>query len=161
MRRYPPSTIHSYLDLTSTHIIQSNNSQRHNITPPFQTLVQAPYPLPTYATHTTATQTQTHFQHVPCSYRISTSPIQLSHALSPSPPRPPEQNKHTSHTLHQLRPNKSPFPKSYLHKVDAKSYPSPLFPYVTLTYTTHIIPSTAPTYVPHCHPWICGQTPPK
>ena len=21
--------------------------------------------------------------------------------------------------------------------------------------------STAPTYAPHCHPWICGQTPPE
>ena len=26
---------------------------------------------------------------------------------------------------------------------------------------THIISSTSPTYAPHCHPWICGQTPPK
>ena len=32
-------------------------------------------------------------------------------------------------------------------------------PSVTLTHTTHIISSTAPIYVPHCHPWICGQTP--
>ena len=32
-------------------------------------------------------------------------------------------------------------------------------PFITLTYTTHIISSTAPTY--HCHPWICGQTPPE
>ena len=31
-------------------------------------------------------------------------------------------------------------------------------PSVTLTHTTHIISSTAPTYAPHCHPWICGQT---
>ena len=29
---------------------------------------------------------------------------------------------------------------------------------VTLTHTTHIISSTAPTYAPHCHPCICGQT---
>ena len=34
-------------------------------------------------------------------------------------------------------------------------------PFVTLTYTTHIISSTAPTYVPHCHPWISGHTPPE
>ena len=32
---------------------------------------------------------------------------------------------------------------------------------VTLTHTIHIISSTAPTYAPHCHPWICGQTPPE
>ena len=25
--------------------------------------------------------------------------------------------------------------------------------------TTHTVSSTAPTYAPHCHPWICGQTP--
>ena len=30
---------------------------------------------------------------------------------------------------------------------------------VTFTHTIHIISSTAPTYAPHCHPWICGQTP--
>ena len=32
-------------------------------------------------------------------------------------------------------------------------------PSVTSTHTTHIISSTAPTYAPHCHPWICGKTP--
>ena len=30
--------------------------------------------------------------------------------------------------LAQLRTNKSPFPKSYLNKIDSKSYPSPLCP---------------------------------
>ena len=34
----------------------------------------------------------------------------------------------THHTLAQLRINKSPFLKSYLHKVNAKSHPSPLHP---------------------------------
>ena len=34
----------------------------------------------------------------------------------------------TRRTLAQLRTNKSPFLKAYLHKVDAKSHPSPLFP---------------------------------
>ena len=34
-------------------------------------------------------------------------------------------------------------------------------PSVTSTHTTHIISSTAPTYAPHCHSWICGQTPPE
>ena len=32
-------------------------------------------------------------------------------------------------------------------------------PSVTSTHTTHIISSTAPTYAPHCHPWVCGQNP--
>ena len=67
----------------------------------------------------------------------------------------------TRRTIAQLRTNKSHFLKSDLHKVDAKSHPSPLCPLCsTHTHTTHIISSTAPTYAPHCHPWICGQTPP-
>ena len=53
MCRYPPSTIHRYLDLPSTQIIQTHTSHRHNTTPPLPTLVQAPYPLPIYTTHTT------------------------------------------------------------------------------------------------------------
>ena len=44
----------------------------------------------------------------------------------------------THRTLAQLRTNKSPFLKSYLHKVDAKSHPSPLCPLCnTHTYDTH------------------------
>ena len=58
----------------------------------------------------------------------------------------------TCRTLAHLRTNKSPFLKSCLHKVDAKSHPSP-------THKTHTISSTSPTYAPHCHPWICGQIP--
>ena len=41
-------------------------------------------------------------------------------------------------TLARLRTNKSPFLKSYLHKVDAKSHPSPLCPlWKTHTHDTH------------------------
>ena len=47
--------------------------------------------------------------------------------------------------------------KSYLHKVDAKSHPSPLCP-LWLAHSTHIISSTAPTYAPRFHHWICVQT---
>ena len=61
----------------------------------------------------------------------------------------------------QLRTNKSPFLKSYLHKVNTKTHPSPLCPLCNTNIQTHIISSTAPTYTPHCHPWICGQTPPE
>ena len=108
--------------------IWTQNSQRHNTTPPFQTLVQAPYPLPTYTTHTIATQTQTHVQHSPCSYRVvnvkpkpnplilssshslslsSSHPLILSpsHPLILSPPlhpRRPEPYTYTFHILHQL-----------------------------------------------------------
>ena len=49
--------------------------------------------------------------------------------------------------------------------INTKSTPNHIHhhyvPSVTLTHTTHIISSTAPTYAPHCHPWICGQTPPE
>ena len=65
----------------------------------------------------------------------------------------------TRHTLAQLRTNKYPFFKSYLHKVDAKHIHHHYTPSVTSTHTTHIISSTAPTCAPHCQPWICGQTP--
>ena len=47
----------------------------------------------------------------------------------------------TRRTLAQLRTNKSPFLKSYFHKVDAKSYPSPLCPLCNtqlLPHTHHI-----------------------
>ena len=59
-------------------------------------------------------------------------------------------------TLAQLRPNKSPFLKSYLHKVDANHIHHHYAPSVTLTPTTHIISSTAPTYAPHCHRGFVG-----
>ena len=58
----------------------------------------------------------------------------------------------TSRTVAQLRTNKSPFLKSYVHKVDAKSHPSPLYPFDN-THThdihylfncTHIRPTLSP-----------------
>ena len=60
MRRYPPSTIHRYLDLPSTQIIQTHTLHRHNPTPPDPG--PSPYPLSTYAT---TTKTQTHVQYPP------------------------------------------------------------------------------------------------
>ena len=65
----------------------------------------------------------------------------------------------TRRTPAQLRTNKSPFLKSYLHKVNAKSHPSLTMPPLQHPHTwTHTISSTSPTYAPHCHPWICGLT---
>ena len=44
----------------------------------------------------------------------------------------------TRRTLAQLRTNKSPFLKSYLHKVDPKTHPSPLCPLCNIhTHDTH------------------------
>ena len=122
MRRYPPSTIHRYLDLPSTQIIQTHNSHRHNTTPPLQTLVQAPYPLPTYTIHTTATNTQIHVQHFPCSHRIGKAQTQSSHPLTPSPPTPRRaKHIHISHTP-----------------------PTPLIPRTTLIHNTSAALDTIP-----------------
>ena len=63
----------------------------------------------------------------------------------------------TRGTLAQLITNISHLLKSYVHKVDVKSHPSPLGPpFVALTHTTHIISSTVPDK--HYVVWICGQT---
>ena len=43
----------------------------------------------------------------------------------------------TRRTLAQLRTNKSPFLKSYVHKVDAKTHPSPLCPLCKCNIHTH------------------------
>ena len=66
--------------------------------------------------------------------RTALPPISISEEIFP---------RLTRRTLAQLITNRSPFLKSYLHDYD---------PSVTLTYTTHILASSAPTYVPHCHP---------
>ena len=95
MRRYPPRTIHRYLDLPSTHIIQTHNSHIHNTTPPLQTLVQAP-------THSTTTPPQPKHRHT-----SNTSPVPTG-LVKPKPnplihsphfhPCCPEPNTHISHT---------------------------------------------------------------
>ena len=53
----------------------------------------------------------------------------------------------TRHTLAQLRTNKSPFLKSYLHNLDAKSHPSPLCPLCN----THIRHTSSLQLHPHTH----------
>ena len=67
----------------------------------------------------------------------------------------------TRRTHVQLLTNNSPYLRSYLHKVDAKSHPSPLCPLCsTHTHNTHhLFNCTHNTYAPRCHPCICGQTP--
>ena len=97
--KYPPSTIDRCLKLQSTQRIRTHNSHRHNTTPPLQTLVLAPYPLLTYTTHTTVTQTQKHVQHSSYSHRIGKSLTQCSHPPTPSPLTPPrEKHRNISHT---------------------------------------------------------------
>ena len=166
MCRYPPSTIHRYLDLPYTQIIQTYTSHRHNTTPPLPTLVQAPYPLPTYTTHTTATKTQTHVQHSPCPYRIGKAQTQLSHPLAPSPPTPPRaKHVHMSHTpptpLTSMSPvlNKTPEPRvPLIHALTATTplpdptpaLPSPSHPR-TLTLSQHTHMQHKQQYMHHSH----------
>ena len=56
--------------------------------------------------------------------------LQALQALPPnicnSEETPPPRHRHTRHTLAQLRTNKSPFLKSYLHKIDVHKHASPL-----------------------------------
>ena len=93
-------TIHRYLDLPSTQRIQTHTSHRHNTTPLLPTPVQAPYPLPTYTTHTTATKTQTHVQHSPCPQRIVKAQTQFSHPLTPlsTHTAPSQTHTHVTHS---------------------------------------------------------------
>ena len=78
---------------------ENTDSHRHNTTPPLPSLVQAPYPLPTYITHTTAIKTQTPIQYSPCPHRIGKSQTQLSHPLTPlSTPPPRAKHIRMSHT---------------------------------------------------------------
>ena len=53
----------------------------------------------------------------------------------------------TRHTLAQHRTTKSSVLKSYLHKVNVKSYPSPLFPLCN----THIHNTSSRQLRPHTH----------
>ena len=65
----------------------------------------------------------------------------------------------TRRTLAQLEQINFPSSNHTYTKSTPKHIHHHYAPSVTSTHTTHIISSTAPTYAPHCHPWICGQTP--
>ena len=99
MCRYPPITIDRYLDLPSTQRIQIHIPNRHNATPPLQTLVQAP----THSTPTPPTPSQPKHRHtfnIPpvTSGLVKPKPNPLNHS-PPSPPTPPlAKHIHISHT---------------------------------------------------------------
>ena len=76
------------------------------------------------------------------------SPLHISSSEEILPP-------FTRRSLAQPRTNKSPFLKSYLHNVDAKSHPLSL-----CLFCNTYIHSTHHLYAPHCHHWMFGQTPP-
>ena len=76
-----------------------------DITPPLQTLIQAPYTLPTY---TTATQAHTHVQHSPCSHRIGKAQTQSAHLLGPLSSYAAPNQTYTFHIIHQFLSSHAP-----------------------------------------------------
>ena len=169
MCRYPPSTIHRYLDLPSTRRIRARTSHGHDATPALPTLVQAPYPLPTYTTHT-ATKAHTHVQHSPCPQRIGKAQTQFSRPLTPLSTHtararrmhmshtPPTPLTSTSHVL-----DKTPEPRVPLihaltattpHPDPTPALPSPSHPH-TLTAHTHAartaVHASQSPQQPHAH----------
>ena len=107
-------------------------------------------------------------------YTVTTTAINCLYASSHK-----RQYKYCAHLHHPLTVMKRYFPASLVAPLPdseqinhpssnhtcTKPTPNHIHhhyaPAVTLTQTTHIISSTAPTYAPHCHPWICGQPPPE
>ena len=94
---------------------------------------------PSYPPHkyTIYSKAKTHFNNARCTTNITASLVvpltnseQINHPFS-------------NHTYAKSTPN-------HIHYHYA--------PFLTLAHTTRIIFSTAPIYVPRCHPWICGQT---
>ena len=63
----------------------------------------------------------------------------------------------TRRTLAQLEQINHPFSNHTYTKSTPNHINHYYAPFITLTYTTHIISSTALTYAPHCHPLICGR----
>ena len=62
----------------------------------------------------------------------------------------------TRRTLAQLRTNKSPF-----HTCTKSTTNDIHHHYAPFVRQHTLYLPTAPTYVPNCHPWISGQTPPE
>ena len=99
MCRYPPSTIHIYLDLPSTQIIQTHTHTY--ITPHYRSRPWSKPP--THSPHTPLTpphQTQTYAQHPPCPHRIGKAQTQFSQPLSPlsTHTAPSQTHTHVTHS---------------------------------------------------------------
>ena len=99
MCRYPPITIHRYLDLSSTQIIQTHTSHIHNTTHRSRPWSK----LPTHSPPTPPTPLQPKHRHmsntpfVPIGL-VKPKPNSLIHS-PPSPPTPPRaKHIHMSHT---------------------------------------------------------------
>ena len=87
MYRYPPSTLHRYLDLPSTPIIQTHTDP----TPPHPS---RPWSKPPPTLHLHHPHQNIHTRPTPhCSHRIGKAQTKSSHPLTPSPLTPP-RTKH-------------------------------------------------------------------
>ena len=152
MSRYPPSTIHRNLDLLSPQRIQNLNTDRHNTSPPSQTLNQATHPLPLNTTQSTTAQTQTHVQHSPCSYRIGKAQIYSSHPNHPhnSYTAPSQTHIHFTNSTYTSHPCTTRI-SSTSSAVDTKPEPhvSPRTSRTSCTSRTYRTSCTSCARIPH------------
>ena len=156
-------TKHSYSPYTSTYSSTPHNTNRkhniHHITSPTQThnILQHSKAkkntifnngryttnIPTDPHTVTTTDIKTNMCHIQTSIVSMHLSARGNNKILRTPPPHNSSSEEilprlTRRTLAQLRTNKSPFLKSYLHKVDAKTHPSPLCPLCNIhTHDTH------------------------
>ena len=143
-----------YIDTWTCHLHRESRLTTHtDIASPHQTLVQAPYPFPTYTTHTSEPKTQIHVQHSPCSHRIGKAQTQSSHPLTPPPllPRRPEPKTYTSHILQQLLITRTTLIHSPSAALDTIHEPGVPPTCLALTTTTPHLSPHQHCHQPHCH----------
>ena len=140
-------TKHSYFPYTSTYSSTHHNTNKNttSITPLTQTYFNTPRlenttfnngryttNIPTEPHTITTTDIKTNMCHIHTSIVSRHLAPRGNNKILRTPPPHISSSEEilprlTRRTLAQLRTNKSPFFKSYLHKVDAKSHPSSLF----------------------------------
>ena len=130
---------------------ESGLTTHTDITPPYPSRPwSSPYPLPTCTTHTTATQTQTHVQHSPCSHKVSKAQTQCSHSLAPLLLHSPAPNTYIFHTLHQPLSSHAPH-SSLLYQVRKTPYMNHVYhPHVENT-SISLQTVVKPLPTPHMH----------
>ena len=173
-------TKHSYFPYTSTYSSTRHNTNRkHNIHhTPYTNILQHSKAKKTLSLTTAATQQtlpQTPTQSLQQTFKnmrhIHTSIVSMHLAtrgnnkiLRTPPPHISSSDEILPASLVAAVPNLEQINHPSTNHIFTKSMTNHTHHHyaasVTLTHTTHIISSTAPTYAPHCHLWIGGQTPP-
>ena len=87
--------------------------------------------------------------HLNCLYTGGNNKIHLHHTLA-------ALKRYIPASLVTPLPNSEQINHPCSNHTYTKSTPNHMPP-LQHTYTTHIISSTAPTYAPHCHPWILDR----